>query len=138
MNKSFLNRFNKLVGLLKEDVETPYEIPVDNLLVSRRSMFGTMQDFEDGKSSRTTGPLEVWKMEDGSLQLINGYHRLFQSLLMGCKKVTIQIVGEGYTDYWTKTSSTDKFHFDTNLKFGGLEDLADDDILIDLYDKYKF
>ena len=119
---------------LSEAIGRTKLVPITVLTASRRAMMQTMNDIDHGSLSQTPGPIEIWKTEKGNLQVVDGYHRLFELLLMGIKKVKIKIRGEGYTDYWADAADDDQFGFDLTKKYGGLEDLADEEILQDLLD----
>ena len=64
--------------------------------------------------------------------LVDGYHRMIEILFTNKTNYDIKIWGVGYTDYWADI--TDPFEIDFNLKWNGLEDLADEECLQDDYD----
>ena len=115
------------------------EIPFANLIISRNSLFRAMQDVEKGRTSKTVNsPIEVWGLEGNqNYQLTDGYHRVFVYLIFGSKSVQAEIIGRGYSDYWTIATLHDRFQYNPTLKFQGLENLADEEILEDLKNKLR-
>lgn len=104
-------------------------ININKLLTSRKSIFNALHnDIRNGRLSKSTGPLEVWKLSDGRLLVVDGYHRLVEAMLKGKKYLNVEVVGEGYTDYWA-TPNDDVFMFDNYSQYLGLEGLADETIL---------
>jgi len=111
-------------------------IPIGDILVSREAMWGAFNNVDSGRVSKTESDiLEVWKIEDERLLLVDGLHRFVELLLKGVKQVKVDIVGEGYSDYWATPYPGKEFEVNSSLKYGGLEDLADEEILDDLYNK---
>ena len=58
---------------------------------------------------------------------------IIEMLFKSIETTTIRIVGHGYTDYWA--TPRDPFVVDLSLKFNGLEEFCDDEILQDDYDE---
>jgi len=59
------------------------------------------------------------------LFLVDGYHRVFDSLLNSTLINDVIVVGEGYTDYYSEPSNGNVFKIDTNLEFNGLENIIE-------------
>ena len=64
---------------------------------------------EQGSPSRTAGPIDVWRLEDGRHLLTDGHHRIAQGLAAGQKSFDAQVVGQGYTDYWATPNADQQF-----------------------------
>jgi len=130
--KEFLSALNK------EDEEHNKTVAFKDFLFSRRSMFGAFDDiFIHKMPSKTRGHLKAWYLpEKGKYLLTDGWHRIIPLLLFGKRKATFEIIGEGYTDYWAEPLKNDLFKA-TDTKFGGLEDLADEELLEDYLQEYR-
>jgi hypothetical protein len=111
-----------------------------NLVVFRSSLYRAFDDCERGKCSHTKGPVEVFPLrsEQGKYQLFDGYHRLIEYLtarkhLKNNHTIPVKIVDK---EWVRKTYSIapegDRWEYDGSLKYGGLEDLADEEIIDDL------
>lgn len=105
-------------------------MPIANLLVSSNSLRNAWDNVSRGHTSRTGGPLEVWRLEDGRHLLVDGHHRLAEAMLSGAHggHVPVNVVGSGYTDYWATPRVGDEFKY-TPTRFGGLERFGDDSVL---------
>ncbi len=90
-------RFAESIGAVK--VGDVVHISSKGILASDDGFEKACQDNRKGKESKTTGPLDVWKTEDGKLLLVDGYHRFAQGVNDGVKSFDVKVVGEGYTDY---------------------------------------
>ncbi len=118
--------------ILKKSEDPEYgpvvNMPLSQITVNRDSLAGAFNNIERGKPSQTTGPLHVWQMEDGKHVLVDGHHRLASTLLHGGHggHVPVQVIGHGYTDYWTTPTNPLRW---TNHRFGGLETLFHPSIL---------
>lgn len=108
------------------------EFDISKLLVSRNSLYGAYINISSNKKSKTNEPLGVWINDDNEFMLVDGYHRLVELLFKKIEKSDIKIWGIGYTNYWADI--VDPFEINFNLKFNGLEDLADEEVLIDDYE----
>jgi len=116
------------------------KIKITDFLISRDSLVVTMRNINSGKPSFTRGPLEVFAITEGKLKgkylLTDGHHRLFSQVLKGEKKVDV-VIYEGNSGSTSDTPyevPEKPFKF-TNSKYGGLENLADDEVLKDLLTK---
>lgn len=131
----------KVLAKVAEEVgETRKKVDISDFLISRKALMTTMRNINGGKPSFSRGPLEVFEITEGKYKgkymLTDGFHRLFALLLKGNKKVDI-IVYEGNSGSTSDTPyevPTDIFKF-TNSKYGGLENLADEEVLKDLLNK---
>lgn len=107
------------------------QVPVQRLIISRRSLFGAMTNWSAGRRSRTDGPISIWITEDDKYLLVDGYHRVFEALIKGESILDVEVVGDGYTNYWVTPRPDDYFTYQAT-KYSGLEDLAEVDILDEL------
>lgn len=105
------------------------DFPLKYLIISRKSLFETLSDMEHGKYSKSKNPIHIWQREDGKYQLVDGYHRVFATLLLGKATIKAEIIGQGYSDYHATVNLNDKFEYKNENKYKGLEDLADEEIL---------
>ena len=103
-----------------------FKININELILSKKSLMGVFNNFLDGKKSHSNEkPLNVWRTDNNLLFLVDGYHRVFDSLLNGNLIKDVIVVGEGYTDYYAQTSNDNIFKVDTNLEFNGLENIIE-------------
>ena len=126
---------------LSEEVSKELKkIDTSKFLVSRKAMMFTMRNISSGRPSRSGGPIEVFEITEGKHKglflLTDGHHRLFEKVLKGNKKVDIVVYdgNSGSTSDTPYEIPTDPFKF-TNSKYGGLENLADEEVLEDLIHK---
>ena len=122
-----------------EDRKRRKTLRVDKLIVGREAM-AQPWDVGAGRVSRTKAPLDVWYKPDCAGQPVDGYlltdghHRLVELLMRGpaesftWSEVEVRQVGSGYNDYWRTPAPEERFVF-TKTRYGGLEALADEDIL---------
>lgn len=112
-------------------------ISVDLIACDRSSMFNTLGDMQRGKISYSgSKPLGVFYVTEGKFKgkyvLKDGYHRLFALLLTGKKEVNVFVDEVG--DYSSCLYSVNQlFSIDASLRYSGLEDLADEEILEDVF-----
>ena len=123
-----------------EDRKRRKTLRVDKLIVGREAMAQALWDVGAGRVSRTKAPLDVWYKPDCAGQPVDGYlltdghHRLVELLMRGpaesftWSEVEVRQVGSGYNDYWRTPAPEERFVF-TETRYGGLEALADEDIL---------
>lgn len=121
----------------KEFLSENINIPIANILISRNSLFAAMQDIERGQRTYSRDePINLWQIKNQEYQLVDGYHRIFEILLMTNQhSVLATIVGQGYSDYYATTGMKDRFKYEPNQEFHGLENLADEEILEELKEK---
>lgn len=106
------------------------DLNISNLLISENSLEMAYHDFSGGRRSMTSGPISVWIYND-EIILVDGYHRIAEYLLKDIQFCDAEVTDIGYSDYWVKPS--DKFVVDFNLKYNGLENIIDEELLE--YDK---
>lgn len=120
-------------------------IRIDRLIVGREALAQALWDVGAGRTSRTKAPLDVWYKPESGGQPVDGYlltdghHRLVEQLLRGTapfewNEVEVRQVGSGYNDYWRTPAPEERFVF-TKTRYGGLEALADLEILHDEAEK---
>jgi SPP1 gp7 family putative phage head morphogenesis protein len=97
----------KQLDLHKDDIA---RFRVEDLLLDKRAVQHTRGDIDNGRKSHTEGPLDVWKTEDGRYLVVDGYHRVLEGIDRGDKEFDIQVVGEGYTDYWVIPDKDNTYH----------------------------
>ena len=93
---------------LKEIGDTA-TVPADQILASKRSVEESAVDSRSGRGSRAKGPLEVWRLEDGRLLLIDGHHRFAEGIRSGKRNFEVKLIGEGYSDYYATPSKDNEF-----------------------------
>lgn len=117
------------------------KIDTKDIFIGRSAIYDTMTDIEEGRTSRSSGPLKVYHLSEGEHKgrylLADGYHRLFVFLLNHKTKVDVDVIGYGGGANTDIAIPYKTFSIDPSLKFMGLEDLADEDILEDLKEKLK-
>ena len=119
----FLNE-NKYYDEESDEYYDLLKISINELILSKKSLMGCFNNFIDGKKSHSNKePLNVWRTDNNLLFLVDGYHRVFESLLNSTLINDVIVVGEGYTDYYSEPSNDNVFKIDTNLEFNGLENI---------------
>lgn len=112
-------------------------VPVDLIICNLKSMSRTLGDMQLGKTSYSKGtPLCVFYIKEGEFQgkfiLKDGYHRLFEQLLTGSSDVEVYVDEEGlFSDCLYKVEEI--FKIDASLKYGGLEGLAEEEKLKEIF-----
>jgi len=116
-------------------------INTSDILIDRHSIYKTMGDIEHNRTSRSKGPLSVFHLISGENKgrylLEDGFHRLFILLLKHQTRVKVNIIGAGSSSGTDLATPIKPFKIDPNLKYMGLEDLADEDILDELANIHK-
>lgn len=77
-----------------------FKLKAEEILTAQKSADAAYRNIKEGRKSKTKGPLEVWKLEDGRYLLTDGQHRFIQGLLQGKTEFEVEQIGEGYSDYW--------------------------------------
>lgn len=108
------------------------KVPLGEILAFRKAVVQAFGDFKQGRESRTIGPVHIWKTEDNKYQLVDGYHRFIYAIIHQYKTIDCEIIGSGYSDYWSITKPEDQFHYKTSMTYKDLENLADEELLRDL------
>lgn len=125
-----------------EDDEPIYkkDVCISKILVNRESLFKTLNDIMNGKFSKSSDDLECIYNSQGNLQLIDGHHRLLEGLLTSKNKFDIKITMDerfGYHHpYFARIEKEKAIELDPDMLYGGLEDLADDEILNECLESY--
>ncbi len=88
-------------GEIEQKQESKISVSADKILLSKKGFDAANANNFRGKGSKTSGPLDVWKLDDGRLLLVDGYHRYAKMVKDGETKVSVNIVGNGYTDHAT-------------------------------------
>ena len=128
-----MNRLIKKSYFYDEDEIINKSVSLTDIHVSRDSIFKTLQDINSNRKSHSNGPLECW-LFDGLLYLTDGFHRLVEGILKDKDQFNINIIGEGYSDY-NFVSENECVQFNLNMKYKGLEDVWDEEVLDNLCKK---
>tara|TARA_R110002020_G_scaffold254777_1_gene468548 strand:+ start:1058 stop:1468 length:411 start_codon:yes stop_codon:yes gene_type:complete len=89
------------------------ELHYNDLIVEKgNSDYGILaayRHFMEGIKSKTNRPLSVvWIKEENKFLVVDGYHRLVESLLRGQNKYLCEIDWTGYTKDWSLPASNDR------------------------------
>jgi hypothetical protein len=79
------------------------------ILTSVKAYGGAMNDVLAGRTSKTLGPLDVWKLADGRLLLVDGQHRFVEGLRAGKREFEVKVVGEGESDYYATPKKGEEY-----------------------------
>lgn len=104
------------------------EIPLVDIITSKKALIQAFNDFKDGRESRTNGPIQVWKNGD-KYQIIDGYHRFIAAIFSRNKTIKSEIIEQGHSSF---IKPNDQFHYTPSLSYKDLEDLADRELINDL------
>lgn len=115
------------------DIGDEYEIPLNSLVMTRDSIFGSLEDIRNGRISRSQGVLDVWFTEDKEFYLTDGYHRVVEYLMSDKKEVRVKVEGVGYSPYWRIPPENERFIYNNSLKYNGLENLWEKGLLDEIY-----
>jgi len=132
--------------MFSKNVQAKYQVTASvrtietaDLLIERSSIFKTMTDIEQGRGTRTKGIISVFHLTEGKNKgkylVEDGYHRLFILLLDHQTKIKANITGYGSEINTDLASPLKPLKINPSLKYMGLEDLADAEILDDLAKK---
>lgn len=108
------------------------EIPLTNIIASKKAIVQAFRNWKDGRESRTNGPVQVWQIDDNNYQLIDGYHRFIAAILSTNKTIKSEIIGQGHSEYWTITKQNDRFHYTPSMTYKNLERLDIEELVNDL------
>jgi tRNA nucleotidyltransferase/poly(A) polymerase len=97
---------------------------ISGLTMHRQGIQTALRDIINGETSKTEGPIKIWRMESGALQVIDGYHRVVEALVKGSNSIKVKVAGKGYSDYWSEAGGSDVFEINPALPFKGLEKIA--------------
>lgn len=134
---------------IKEDLIASYsidepilkkDVPISRIIASRDAMLNTFNDVSNNRISRSEGSLECMINKNGDLQLIDGYHRLFEGLLEGKEEFDVEIsLDERYGflhPVYALVEKEDSLELDPDEPFCGLEDIACDETLGETLENY--
>jgi hypothetical protein len=112
-------------------------IPLQDLIVFRSSLYQAFDDCERGHCSHSKGPIEVFHVGDNKYQLLDGHHRLVEYLLnqkhlTNSHTIPVKVRTGPITLDYAVADFDERWEYDGNLKYGNLEDLADEEIIDDL------
>lgn len=113
-----------------------YAVSIDRLYASKKTMRVCISDMRNQQYSYSPGAIAVWKLNNGELHIVDGYHRLFEALLIGKKWLMVYTSGEGYSPEWQLAQGVDKFQGNSALPYGGLENIAPADALERMFTTY--
>jgi hypothetical protein len=108
------------------------EIPLVNIVVSRKALVQAFRNWKDGRESRTFGSVGVWQIDDNNYQLIDGYHRFVAAILNNNKTIKSEIIGQGHSEYMTITKPNDRFRYTPSMTYKDLEHLDIEELIDDL------
>ena len=107
------------VAVEKTDLK---ELPIDSLIITKSELEAAISNITRGYPAVTEGPVEVAYLKRFRRhQLVNGYHRMVDYLLAGQTSVLAK-VSEGT---WKLPPMSDRFVFQPELPFKGLEDFTE-------------
>lgn len=113
------------------------EMPLEFLVMSENSLRKAFYSVLDGRYSMTDHEIDVWYTEDGEYALTDGYHRVAQALTLGKEYLDAKVEGVGYSSYWRIAPENERFEFQSNNEFKGLELFAEKDLIRDLRGELK-
>ncbi len=91
------------------EIDQEGELTADQILTSQKAFDGAAANVKERKGSKTKGPLEVWRTEDGRYLLVDGQHRFAAGVGKGQSKFKVKVIGEGYTDYYATPRTGEEF-----------------------------
>jgi hypothetical protein len=121
----------KLLLCENDDIESHLSnsilISLSDLVAHYESLFDAYDHCVYGnKWSKTSAPLQVVAIEGGKYQLIDGYHRLIEHLLIhgGNKPIRVIVGGLGSEEYSIAKGSK-RWEGDESKRYGNLERMTD-------------
>jgi GTP:adenosylcobinamide-phosphate guanylyltransferase len=100
----------------EDDLEDPFEkikVSLSDLILVKKSIDNSFIDvFSKNKKTKTKGLISVWQVGKKYL-IVDGWHRFVEMLVKGKTIFEVQVVGDGYSDYW-KTNFDDDEIYDIN------------------------
>ena len=97
-------------------------LPIDSLIMRKSELEAAISNISRGYPAVTEGPVEVaYLKRSRRYELVNGYHRMVGYLLAGETSVLAK-VSEGT---WKLPPMSDRFVFQPELPFKGLEDFTE-------------
>lgn len=89
--------------------EEKLKLSLDQFILVKKSIDGVLYDIKIKKTSRSTKPIEVWKVKNKYL-VVDGWHRFVEGILKGQNFFDVIQVGEGYSDYYKTSFSIDEIY----------------------------
>jgi len=103
------NQLNR--GVFKDEPIHVSDFPLQDLTVSKRGMFGAMQDIKQGRPSQTNEPVLVfYNITNKTFLVEDGYHRVAQAYLNKEKTISVDIYSDMWSDYVANVSPENKFN----------------------------
>ncbi len=105
LNYDELNR-----GVFKDEPIFISNFPLKDLIVSKRGMFGAMQDIKQGRPSQTNEPVLVfYNISNKTFLVEDGYHRVAEAYLNKEKTIPVNIYSDMWSDYVANVSPENRF-----------------------------
>lgn len=102
-------------------------IAIVDILVPRRSMYGTLISILNGNVPVTKDSvIDVCTTSEGKYILMDGNTRLLLKVLRGEDTAMARVLED---DSWDAPEAGSEFAFDPAAKYGGMEGVADEDVL---------
>jgi GNAT superfamily N-acetyltransferase len=140
-NSSIISKPSKI-----EENITTYSVNISSLFSPEWKIKETLSDIYQGKVSKTSGPITISKMGNGKYYIINGNHRVIESINRGEEKINVTIdkhipdmnkTGGAYNnmliDAVQVTSLVSKLKNNSNDKLQEMPEWNDDDKKIPSY-----
>jgi|GEM_PF-255469 len=103
------NQLNR--GVFKDEPIHVSDFPLQDLTVSKRGMFGAIQDIKQGRPSQTNEPVLVfYNITNKTFLVEDGYHRVAQAYLNKEKTISVDIYSDMWSDYVANVSPENKFN----------------------------
>ena len=100
-----------------------FQIPIGQLLMTKEEIAAAVDNLSRGLPSVTQGPLEVRYHEaQKRYQLVNGYHRLVETLMRG--QSDVQVMNTGPAE-WRFPSPNELFVPDWDEEYYGMENFIE-------------
>jgi hypothetical protein len=98
------------------------ELPISSIIMEKSELEAAVSNISRGHAAVTEGPVEVaYLPKSRKYQLTNGYHRMVALMLAGETRVLANI----HRGDWALPSRRERFTFQPELPFKGLEDFIE-------------
>lgn len=102
---------------------TQNNVPIEDLILTKQEIAQAVSNLARGMPSQTTGPLLVMLHKtENKYQLVNGYHRVVETLMRGEDTVTIKNTGIAN---WKIPKDSELFVPDFNQRYFGMEEFIE-------------
>ena len=91
-------------------------IPIEMLSIPKQTLDGVLENFKRSRYSQSEGAIDVWLQSDGHLLVADGNHRYVKAVLDGASDVEVNLLGEGYSDYYTEVTDKNGVSANPNAK----------------------